>query len=83
MAGSRELLGDDTNDLCASAFGEEGELVEGVLEAPKAFDASDGGPDKEGLLGGRVGGDGVAAAYGDLLRWGCVMLANFCRGTLV
>ena len=83
MAGSRELLGDYTHDLCAGAFGEEGELVEGVLEAPKAFDASDGGPDKEGLLGGRVGGDGVATAYGDLRGGVAFMLANFCRGTLV
>ena len=55
LAGSRELLGDDAHDLAAGALGEEGEFVEGVLEAPKAFDASDGGPDKEGLLGGRVG----------------------------
>ena len=57
MAGSRELLGDGTYDLCAGAFGEEGEFVEGVLEAPKAFDASDGGSDEEGFLGGGVGGD--------------------------
>ena len=57
MAGSRELLGDGTYDLGAGAFCQEGEFVKGVLEAPKAFDASDGDPDKEGLLGGRVGGD--------------------------
>ncbi len=62
------MLGDGTYDLCAGAFGEEGEFVEGVLEAPEASDASDGGSDEEGFLGGGVGGDGVAAAYGDLLR---------------
>ena len=83
MAGSRELLGDCAYDLCPGAFGEEGEFVEGVLEAPKAFDASNGGSDEEGLLGGRVGGDVFAAAYGDLRGGVALMLANFCRGTLV
>ena len=57
VAGSRELLGDDTHDLGAGAFGEEGEFVKGVLEVPKAFNASDGGSDKESLLGSGVGRD--------------------------
>ena len=69
VAASRELLGDDTHDLGAGAFGQECEFVKGVLETPEAFNASDGGPDKEGLLGGWVGRDGFATAYGDLRLW--------------
>ncbi len=57
LAGPGELLGDDADDLCTGALGELGKLVEGVLEAPEGFDASDGGSDEEGFLGGGEGGD--------------------------
>ena len=83
VAGSRELLGYDTHDLCAGAFGKEGEFIKGVLEAPKAFDASDGGSEKEGLLGGRVGRDVFATAYGDLRGGVALVLAIVCRETFV